>query len=223
MSSGKPGHVLSSKNCSFAWGSGPPSTTIGSAIFAQLTASVIGIPGHDLSPKIAPSLLIHAFLGPPVSTAYFKEHLGQFSRLCTAHVRMSLVMSGNMPFPSILPTVRSGPPSNTWFFGSTRRSIPNNILVQPLLHSSLQTDRPYTLQWALPKIAPSHGVIWTPSPSNTRFLGPIQAHNPNSISIVSAVFCTAHRRVSLCKAVTGLATFSARIVIYLMLIRRAGT
>jgi len=28
---------------------------------------------------------------------------------------------------------------------------------------------------------------------------------------------------SLCKAVTGLATFSARIVIYLMLIRRAGT
>jgi len=26
-----------------------------------------------------------------------------------------------------------------------------------------------------------------------------------------------------CKAVTGLATFSARIVIYLMLIRRAGT
>jgi len=72
-----------------------PSTTIGSAIFAQLTASVIGIPGHDLSPKIAPSLLIHAFLGPPVSTAYFKEYLDQFSRLCTADVRMSLGMSGH--------------------------------------------------------------------------------------------------------------------------------
>jgi len=34
-------------------------------------------------------------------------------------------------------------------------------------------------------------------PSNTWFLGPIQAHNPNGILIGSAVFCTAHRRVSL--------------------------
>jgi len=203
VSSCTPGHVPSLKIAPLHGGSGPHllRASLGPPESITQTASRLvqpflhssrqvssGMPGHDLSPKIAPSLLIHAFLGPPVSTAYFKEHLGQFSRLCTAHVRMSLVMSGHMPFPSILPTVRSGPPSNTWFFGSTRRSIPNNISVQPFLHSSLQTDSPYTLQWALPKIAPSHGVIWTPSPSNTRFLGPIQAHNPDSISIVSAVF-----------------------------------
>jgi len=32
-----------------------------------------------------------------------------------------------------------------------------------------------------------------------------------------------HQFIAPCKAVTGLATFSARIVIYLMLIRHAGT
>jgi len=37
---------------------------------------------------------------------------------------------------------------------------------------------------------------------------------------VGAGFCMYD--VVVCKAVTGLATFSARIVIYLMLIRRAG-
>jgi len=36
------------------------------------------------------------------------------------------------------------------------------------------------------KIAPSHGGIWTPS--NTCFLGPTRVHNPNGISISSAIF-----------------------------------
>jgi len=47
---------------------------------------------------------------------------------------------------------------------------------------------PYTLQWAapFPKIAPSQGVIWTPS--NRWFLEPTRVHNPNGISIGSAVF-----------------------------------
>ena len=40
--------------------------------------------------------------------------------------------------------------------------------------------------------------------------------------LVSRVYNVQATR-SVCKAVTGLATFSARIVIYLMLIRRAGT
>jgi len=40
---------------------------------------------------------------------------------------------------------------------------------------------------------------------------------------VDAVVVPLHTTLINCKAVTGLATFSARIVIYLMLIRRAGT
>jgi len=38
----------------------------------------------------------------------------------------------------------------------------------------------------LPKIAPSHEGIWTPS--NTRFLGPTRVLNANGISIDSAIF-----------------------------------
>jgi len=46
-----------------------------------------------------------------------------------------------------------------------------------------------------PKIAPSHGVIRTPS--NIWFLGLIWAHNPNGMSIRSDFFCTDDYRVSL--------------------------
>jgi len=58
--------------------------------------------------------------------------------------------------------------------------------VQPFLHKSRQTvlilyaRPPFTL-----KIAPSRGDL---TPSNTWFIGPIRSHNPNSISIDSAVF-----------------------------------
>jgi len=38
-----------------------------------------------------------------------------------------------------------------------------------------------------PNIVPSHGEVWIPSRPNTIFV-PIRAHNPNGISIGSAVF-----------------------------------
>jgi len=53
----------------------------------------------------------------------------------------------------------------------------------------LTVDSPYTLQSAAPfplKITFSHGG--SGSPANTWFLEPTQVHNPNSISIGSAVF-----------------------------------
>jgi len=61
-----------------------------------------------------------------------------------------------------------------------------NRSVQPVLHSSRQKvhilyNRPPFL-----KHCPSHGGSGTPS--NLWFLGPIRAHNPNGISIGSAVF-----------------------------------
>jgi len=54
--------------------------------------------------------------------------------------------------------------------------------------AQLTAKSPYTLQWAplSPKIAPSHGGSGTPS--ITWFLGLFWAHNPNGITIGSAVF-----------------------------------
>jgi len=55
--------------------------------------------------------------------------------------------------------------------------------------AQLTAERPYTLQLPVPfqlKIASSHCEIWTPI--NTWFIGPTQVHNPNGISIGSAVF-----------------------------------
>jgi len=74
-------------------------------------------------------------------------------------------------------------PSNTWFLGSTDSA---SQTVQPFLHSSrhsvpiLYNGRPF------PKIAPSNGDL---DPiSNTWFLEPTRAHNPNGISIGSVDF-----------------------------------
>ena len=74
---------------------------------------------------------------------------------------------------------------NMSFFGPTKTQTTNRS-VQPLLHSSRQS--PYTVKWASlsPKTAPSH---WgSRPPYNSWFLGPAWAHNPNAISIGSAVF-----------------------------------
>jgi len=80
------------------------------------------------------------------------------------------------------------PPPNTCCLGPTRVQIPNGILiVQPALHSSWQSNS--ILHNGLPfplKIAPSHWEC--EPPSNTWFIGSIWAHNPNGISIGSAVF-----------------------------------
>jgi len=62
-----------------------------------------------------------------------------------------------------------------------------NRSVQPFLHSSQQSvpilynGRPFSPNFPFPR------GMWTP-PSNTWFLGPLQAHKPNGISISSAVF-----------------------------------
>jgi len=83
-------------------------------------------------------------------------------------------------------------PSNTCFLGppeSTSQTASKSV--QPFF-AQLMPEDPHnlqTLQWAAPfplKIASLHGGIWTPS--NAWFLGPTHIHNPNSISIGSAIF-----------------------------------
>ena len=77
---------------------------------------------------------------------------------------------------------------NLCFLRPTRVHNPNGKSIGSAVSTQLTAESPYTLQWATlsPKIAPSHGGIWTPSKS--WFLGPIRGHNPNGISIGSAVF-----------------------------------
>jgi len=77
-------------------------------------------------------------------------------------------------------------PSNTWFIGCTRLSVPNanGTSIRSAVFAQLTAERPCSLQWA----APFHPncavswVIWTPS--NTLFLGPTRILNSNDISIV---------------------------------------
>ena len=71
-------------------------------------------------------------------------------------------------------------PSNTWFPGSTRLSIPNGILIDRFSHfCTAEAGR--SLKLPLP-------IGYVDFPYNTWFLGPTQADNQNGISIGSAVF-----------------------------------
>jgi len=84
--------------------------------------------------------------------------------------------------------------------GRTRVLNTNGTSTETVLHidhrrMSLYFIYPYIIYPSRLKIAPFHGRIWTPS--NARFLEPIGAQTTNSIAIVSAVSCTAHRSVSL--------------------------
>ena len=69
----------------------------------------------------------------------------------------------------------------------TRVHNPNGKSIGSAVFIQLTAESSYTLQWAplSPKIAASHDVIWTPS--NTWFLGPIRAHNPNDIDLSKVI------------------------------------
>jgi len=70
-------------------------------------------------------------------------------------------------------------PSNTWFPGSTRFSIPNGILIGSAVFAQLKAEDPYTYKLQchrLPQKCPYPWGIWTPS--NTWFLESTRAHNP---------------------------------------------
>jgi len=75
------------------------------------------------------------------------------------------------PFPSKLSLFTRGsvPPSNTWFLGSTRLSVPNGISVRSAyLHSSRQTVPILYSEHLFSLNCPSHRGIW--APSNTLYM-----------------------------------------------------
>jgi len=63
-------------------------------------------------------------------------------------------------------------------------------LISSAVFAQITAERPYTLQWTA--LYPQNCPFLPGHPSNAWFLGRIQAHNPNSISIGSAIFpgCT---------------------------------
>jgi len=78
-------------------------------------------------------------------------------------------------------------PSNTRFLGSTRLSIPNGISISSAVFAQLTTESLFfTVDRSSPlKITPSP---WILARIFASFLGPIRIHNPNDITIGSAVF-----------------------------------
>ena len=79
-------------------------------------------------------------------------------------------------------------PSNTCFLGPARVHNPNIISIGSAVFAQLMAECCYTLQQAAPFpliITPSHGGS---GPASNTIALPIRAHNPNGISIESAVF-----------------------------------
>jgi len=75
------------------------------------------------------------------------------------------------------------------FASESRVHIPSDISIGSAIFAQLTEESPYTLQWAVPfflKIASLLGG--SGPPSNAWFFGPTRVHNPNGISIGSAVF-----------------------------------
>jgi len=72
---------------------------------------------------------------------------------------------------------------NLCFLRPTRVQNPNGKSIHSAISAQLTAESHYTLQWAplSPKIALYHAV--SGPQSNTLFLGPIRAHNPNGIMI----------------------------------------
>ena len=152
-----------------------------------------GMPGHVLSPKNCP--FASGDLYPPTNTWFLKptraHNQNSISIGSAVFVQLTAVSSSmhrHVISPKICTSDRwSGPPSNIWFLGSIRLSSPNGISIVSAVFAQLKAHSHYTLQWAtsfpkwpFPLVYLEHHLV--------RLLGPVRSHNPNGISIVSAVF-----------------------------------
>ena len=112
-----------------------------------------------------------------------KRQIDRFSRFCTSHGRKSLYFTMSVPFAPKLPLLMRGsePPSNAWFFSPPESSTQTaSQLVQPCLHSSLQSVHIFYNGPPSPQSQnlPAHERMLTPS--NTWYLGPMGALNPTA-------------------------------------------
>jgi len=144
--------------------------------------SILPLPTRYLDPHP-----IHGSLSLPKPT--LKRHLDRFSHFCTAHVSECRWAFQGMAFPlKIAPSYGDRNPHlicgsfGPW--GSASQTASRSA--QPFLHNHGRQSLYFTMGPLFPKIAPSHGEIWTPS--NIWLLWPTEAHNANGIWIRSAVF-----------------------------------
>jgi len=80
------------------------------------------------------------------------------------------------------------PLSNTCFFGPTQVHTSDGIAIGSAIFAQLTAEGGYASQIAGPFPSKLPLPIWeSGSPSYTWFLGPTQVHNPNCISVGSAV------------------------------------
>jgi len=148
--------------------------------------------GTSLTLKIAPS---HREIWIPSNTWFLKptraHNQNSISIGSAVFVQLTAVSSSmhrHVISPKICTSDRwSGPPSNIWFLGSIRLSSPNGISIVSAVFAQLKAHSHYTLQWAtsfpkwpFPLVYLEHHLV--------RLLGPVRSHNPNGISISSAVF-----------------------------------
>jgi len=111
-----------------------------------------------------------------------KWHLDRFSHLCTAHVRVSSAVVGHA-FPLKIAPSRGRIWTPIQYMVLGVHMSPWH-LSQLAVFCTAHAD----CRWAcaFPYKLPLHMGIWTPT--NKWFLVPIRVHNPNSISISSAIF-----------------------------------
>jgi len=107
-----------------------------------------------------------------------KQHLDQFSRFCTDHIRVLLYFTTGCPFPLKISSSHggSGPSSSTRFLGPIRAHNTNDISIGSAIFAQMTAECPYTLQWDAPfplKIASSHGDLHHQQIHG--FLGPLTA------------------------------------------------
>jgi len=72
-----------------------------------------------------------------------KLQIDRLSHFCTVYVRVSAGTSG-MLFPIKIAHSRGGSvlPSNTWFLGSTRLTIPNGVSIGSAVSAQLKAESP---------------------------------------------------------------------------------
>jgi len=151
VSSGIPGHVLSPKNCLFAWGSGPSFNTIPSVhpSLTQMASRSVQPFLHSAQQTV--SILHNGRPFPPT----FPLPMGILQSIrhsISIGLAVCAQLKANSPYtlqlaplsPKIASSHRgSGPPSNTWFLGPTRVLHPNSISIGSAIFAGLTsvTDR----------------------------------------------------------------------------------
>jgi len=125
----------------------PNGISIGSAIFAQLTAECHrACLGMSCPLKIAPRMgqsepnLVHGSWGPTCTYPQMASRLVQ-PCFCTAHRRVSVsfIIGRHFPLKIAPPITGYGLPCNTWFPGSIRLHNSNGILIASTVFAGLTT------------------------------------------------------------------------------------